>query len=70
MGVYFVSYRISSIELAAVQPLLCRGSSWLPLCYMAHMSHLSGRAPPNNAMDGDTVRAPLRAAHGARHRER
>jgi hypothetical protein len=24
----------------------------------------------NNAMDGDTVRSPLRAPYGARHRER
>jgi hypothetical protein len=26
--------------------------------------------PSNNAMDSDTVRSPLRAPHGARHRER
>jgi hypothetical protein len=26
--------------------------------------------PPNSAMDSDTVRSPLRAPHGARHRER
>jgi hypothetical protein len=26
--------------------------------------------PPNSAIDGDTVRSPLRAPHGARHRER
>jgi len=25
---------------------------------------------PNNAIDSDVVRSPLRAPHGARHRER
>jgi hypothetical protein len=31
---------------------------------------VSVNALPNSAIDGDTVRSPLRARHGARHRER
>src|SRR5437016_4596975 len=40
-------------------------------CTRGSMRNSSARAlRPNNAMDGDTVRFALWAAHGVRHRER
>ena len=46
--------------------------------YLEHGDQINGQygckpthsSSPNNAMDSDTVRSPLRAPHGARHRER
>jgi uncharacterized membrane protein len=34
------------------------------------LRYIRGREQPNSAMDSDTVRSPLRAPHGARHRDR
>jgi hypothetical protein len=37
---------------------------------MSTSTSLMADSLPNNAMDSDTVRSPLRAPYGARHRER
>jgi hypothetical protein len=43
-----------------------------PIYWIAFLvgAHSRDGKRPNNAIDSDTVRAPLRSPHGARHRER
>jgi len=57
------------LPIAAVAQLIWCAVLALPICVVVSWIPQK-RSPSNNAMDSDTVRSPLRAPPGARHRER